>query len=128
MRPIARLSVSGVFLLLYVAGIASAQGETIAFAVVAEVLKDKTQASAKISVDGVVFEGKLVPVESVQNNPAWKKLEICHALKLEGVKVAEGFKVSSLRVIDAGMLPMGLQGFAGDCLIKKAVEVAPLVD
>ena len=128
MRRTARLSASGLFLLLYTAGIAAAQGETVAFAVVAEVLKDKTQASAKISVDGVVFEGKLLPIESVQNNLAWKKLEICHALKLEGVRVAEGFKVSSLRVIDAGMLPMGLQGFAGDCLIKKAIEVAPLVD
>jgi hypothetical protein len=26
------------------------------------------------------------------------------------------------------MLPMSLQSFAGDCLIKKAVEIAPMVD
>jgi hypothetical protein len=26
------------------------------------------------------------------------------------------------------MLPMVLQGFAGDCLLKKALELAPLVD
>jgi hypothetical protein len=127
-RRIAQLSVSGLLLVSSSLGIAAGQGETVAFAVVAEALKDKTHVSAKISVDGVVFDGKLLPVEAVQSNLAWKKLEICHALKLEGVRVAEGFKVTSLRVIDAGMLPMGLQGFAGDCLIKKAVEVAPLVD
>jgi len=26
------------------------------------------------------------------------------------------------------MLPMSLQSFAGDCLIKKAIEIAPMVD
>jgi len=26
------------------------------------------------------------------------------------------------------MLPMSLQSFAGDCLIKKALEIAPMVD
>jgi len=31
-------------------------------------------------------------------------------------------------VIDASMLPMSLQSFAGDCLIKKALEIAPMVD
>ena len=42
--------------------------------------------------------------------------------------VAEGFQIVTVHVIDAGMLPMSLQAFAGDCLIKKAVEIAPLVD
>jgi hypothetical protein len=42
--------------------------------------------------------------------------------------VAEGYQVLTVRVIDASMLPMSLQSFAGDCLIKKAIEVAPLVD
>jgi hypothetical protein len=49
-------------------------------------------------------------------------------MKLEGIKVAEGFKVATVHVVDASMLPMSLQSFAGDCLIKKAIEVAPLVD
>ena len=49
-------------------------------------------------------------------------------MKLEGFKVAEGFQVVTVHVIDAGMLPMSLQSFAGDCLIKKAIEIAPLVD
>ncbi len=128
MRSIARLSVSSLLLVLSSIGVAAGQGDTVAFAVVAEALKDKPHVSAKISVDGVVFDGKLLPVEAVQSNLAWKKLEICHALKLEGVRVTEGFKVTSLRVIDASMLPMGLQGFAGDCLIKKAIEVAPFAD
>jgi hypothetical protein len=26
------------------------------------------------------------------------------------------------------MLPMSLQSFAGDCLINKSIEIAPLVD
>ena len=44
------------------------------------------------------------------------------------MKVGDGFKVTSARVLDASMLPMALQGYAGDCLIKKAVEIAPLAD
>jgi hypothetical protein len=49
-------------------------------------------------------------------------------MKLEGQKSGDGFRVSSVRVIDGAMLPMALQGFAGDCLLKKALEIAPLVD
>ena len=71
---------------------------------------------------------KLLAGETILNNLIWKKLEICHAMKLEGYKVAEGFQVATVHVIDASMLPMSLQSFAGDCLIKKAIEVAPLVD
>ena len=66
--------------------------------------------------------------ETVLGNPIWRTLEICHAMKLEGSKTSDGFKVTSVRILDASMLPMTLQGFAGDCLIKKAVEIAPLVD
>jgi hypothetical protein len=64
----------------------------------------------------------------ILNNLIWKKLEICHALRVEGIKAADGYKMTSVRVIDASMLPMTLQSFAGDCLIKKALEIAPLVD
>ena len=69
----------------------------------------------------------LLPV-CQHNNLIWKKLELCHAMRIEGVKIPEGIKVSSVRVIDAAMLPMSLQTFAGDCLIKKAIEVAPFLD
>ena len=58
----------------------------------------------------------------------WKKLEICHAMRVQGAKSADGYQVLTVRIIDAGMLPMSLQSFAGDCLIKKAIDVAPFVD
>jgi hypothetical protein len=105
-----------------------ADGEILAFAVVSEVPKDKAGISAKVSVNEVVSDMKLLASETILNNLIWKKLEICHAMKLEGYKVAEGFQVVTVHVIDAGMLPMSLQSFAGDCLIKKAIEIAPLVD
>jgi hypothetical protein len=110
------------------ASLAQADGEVLGFAVVSEVPRDKSRISAKVSVDNAVSDMKLLASETILNNLIWKKLEICHAMKLEGNKVAEGFQVVTVRVIDAGMLPMSLQSFAGDCLIKKAIEVAPMVD
>ena len=105
-----------------------AQDELTIFAVVSEPPKDKTRVSAKALIDGAVSDIKLFPNETVLGNPIWRTLEICHAMKLEGSKTADGFKVNSVRILDASMLPMTLQGFAGDCLIKKAVDIAPLVD
>ena len=107
---------------------ATAQTEVAVFAVVSEAPKDKTRVSAKALIDGAVSDTKLLPSDTVVGNPIWRGLEICHAMKLEGSKTADGFKVSSVRILDASMLPMTLQGFAGDCLIKKAVDIAPLVD
>lgn len=109
-------------------GMAQADDEISIFTVISEVPKDKARIAVKASVDGVIADMKLLPTETIQNNLIWKKLEICHAMKLEGMKVADGFRVTSVRVVDASMLPMTLQSFAGDCLIKKAVEIAPLVD
>jgi len=105
-----------------------ADGEILAFAVVSEVPRDKSRISAKVSLNDIVSDMKLLASETILNNLIWKKLEICHAMKMEGYKVAEGFQIVSVHVIDAGMLPMSLQSFAGDCLIKKAIEIAPLVD
>ena len=105
-----------------------AQVDVTAFAVISDPPKDKARVPAKVLLDGAVSDMKLVPVESVLGNPVWRTLEVCHALKLEGVKLGDGFKVTSARVLDASMLPMALQGYAGDCLIKKAVEIAPLAD
>ena len=110
------------------ASLVQADGEVLGFAVVSEVPKDKARVSAKVSVNDAVSEMKLLASETILNNLIWKKLEICHAMKLEGYKVAEGFQVVTVHVIDASMLPMSLQSFAGDCLIKKAIEIAPLVD
>jgi hypothetical protein len=117
-----------VIVLLALPLISQSQGETTAFAVISETPKDKSRVSAKVLIDGTITDLKLLPNETVGSNPIWRALEICHAVKVEGSKAADGFKINSVRVLDAGMLPMALQGFAGDCLIKKAVEVAPLVD
>lgn len=102
--------------------------EQVFFAVVSAVPKDKMRISAKVLFDGAVSDQKLIPADAVAGNPVWRTLEVCHALKLEGGKIADGLKVLSARVLDASMLPMALQGYAGDCLIKKAVEIAPLAD
>lgn len=114
--------------LMGTASVIQADGEILAFAVVSEVPKDKARISAKVSVHDAVSDMKLLASETILNNLIWKKLEICHAMKLEGFKVSEGFQVVTVHVIDAGMLPMSLQSFAGDCLIKKALEIAPMVD
>ncbi|MGD9730132.1 MAG: hypothetical protein AB7G68_04755 [Nitrospiraceae bacterium] len=105
-----------------------AEDEVVVFAVVSEAPKDKTRVSVKALINGAVADTKLLPSETVLGNPIWRTLELCHAMKLEGSKTGDGFKVASVRILDASMLPMTLQGFAGDCLIKKAVEIAPLVD
>ena len=110
------------------ASVVQADGELLAFAVVSEMPKDKARVSAKVSVNDAVSDMKLLASETILNNLIWKKLEICHAMKLEGFKVAEGFQIVTVHMIDASMLPMSLQSFAGDCLIKKAIEIAPLVD
>ena len=107
---------------------AQADGEILAFAVVSEVPKDKARITAKVSLNDIVSDMKLLASETILNNLIWKKLEICHAMRIEGHKVTEGFQIVTVHMIDAGMLPMSLQSFAGDCLIKKAVEIAPLVD
>ncbi|MEI8016164.1 MAG: hypothetical protein WCH20_15180 [Nitrospira sp.] len=108
--------------------LAQTEGETLAFAVVSETPKDKAQVPAKVSINDVVSDMKLLASETILNNLIWKKIEICHAIRMEGYKGAEGFQIVTVRVIDAGMLPMSLQSIAGDCLIKKAIEVAPLRD
>lgn len=107
---------------------AAAEENVIAFAVVSELPKDKTRIPAKVAIDGAVGDMKLLASDQILSNLVWKKLEICHALKLEGQTSTEGFRIHSVRAIDGAMLPMVLQGFAGDCLLKKALEMAPFVD
>lgn len=107
---------------------AGAEEDILVFAVVSEPPKDKSRVPAKVAIDGSVADLKLLASEPMLSNLTWKKLEICHAMKLEGQRVPEGFRVTSVRAIDGAMLPMALQGFAGDCLLKKALEVAPFAD
>lgn len=109
-------------------GSVQAQEDQLAYAVVSEAPRDKSRISAKIAIEGTVTYTKLLASEAIVGNLIWKKLEICHAMRLEGQRSGEGFRVTSVRVVDGSMLPMVLQGFAGDCLLKKALEIAPLVD
>ena len=120
-----------VVMLAFVIGAAlagHAEDELLIFAVVSEVPKDKSRVAVKASVNDVATDTKLLASDAILNNLIWKKLEICHAMRVEGTKASEGYRVVTVRIIDASMLPMSLQSFAGDCLIKKAIEVAPLVD
>ena len=130
MRHPSFLLCSILILLVGVAHTTSAgiEEEIVAFAVVSELPKDKTRVPAKVAIDGSVTDMKLLASDHILSNLAWKQLEICHALKLEGQKSSEGFRIHSVRAIDGAMLPMMLQGYAGDCLLKKALEVAPFVD
>ena len=107
---------------------AVAEEDVVAFAVVNELPKDKTRIPAKVAIDGSVSDMTLLASEHILSNLVWKTLEVCHSLKLEGQKSSEGFRIHSVRAIDGSMLPMVLQGFAGDCLLKKALELAPFVD
>ncbi|MDF0675153.1 MAG: hypothetical protein P0120_12570 [Nitrospira sp.] len=107
---------------------AMASETTVAFAVVSEPPKERTRIPAKVAIEDTVADMNLLASDQILSNLVWKTLEICHALKLEGQKSPDGFRVLSVRAIDAAMLPMVLQGVAGDCLLKKALEVAPFVD
>jgi hypothetical protein len=107
---------------------AMAEDDVVAFAVVTELSKDKGRVPATVAIEGSVSDMKLLASDEILSNLVWKTLERCHALKLEGRKTSEGFRVHTVRAIDSAMLPMVLQGFAGDCLLKKALEVAPFVD
>ena len=130
MRQLAILTCTALFVMAEVMYTSSAGGEdtTVAFAVVSEAPRDRMRVPAKVAIEGSVTDMKLVASEEILSNLTWKKLELCHALKLEGHKTSEGFRVHTVRAIDGAMLPMVLQGFAGDCLLKKALEVAPFVD
>jgi hypothetical protein len=130
MRPAVILLCNVLIVMVGVAHTASAgiEEEVVAFAVVSELPKDKTRVPAKVAIDGSVTDTKLLAADQILSNLAWKKLEICHALKIEGQEASEGFRVHSVRAIDGAMLPMVLQGYAGDCLLKKALEMAPFVD
>ncbi len=125
---VAIVIVVSLWTLWFIEPLAMTDEEVVAFAVVSEPPKDKSRVSAKVAIDGSVTDLKLLASDQILSNLIWKKLEICHAMKLEGQKVQEGFRVAAVKMIDGAMLPMVLQGFAGDCLLKKALEVAPLVD
>jgi len=120
--------VAGLAVMLGTLVVGYSEDELLIFAVVTEVPKDKSRVTVKASINDAAFDTKLLASDTILNNLIWKKLEICHAMRVEGFKGPDGYKVLTVRIIDASMLPMSLQSIAGDCLIKKAIEVAPLVD
>ena len=120
--------VAGLAVMLGTLVVGYSEDELLIFAVVTEVPKDKSRVTVKASINDAAFDTKLLASDTILNNLIWKKLEICHAMRVEGFKGPDGYKVLTVRLIDASMLPMSLQSIAGDCLIKKAIEVAPLVD
>lgn len=107
------------------------QDPLVLFAVVTKVPKDKSRVTAQVLVgaaSSTVTETTLIASDTILDNLIWKKLEVCHSLRAEAWKNPDGYRIVSVKVLDAGMLPMSLQGIAGDCLLKKALEFAPLVD
>ena len=120
--------VVGLAVMLGTLAVGYSEDELLIFAVVTEVPRDKSRVTVKASINDVAFDTKLLASDTILNNLIWKKLEICHARRVERRKAPDGDKGLTVRIIDASMLPMSLQSFAGDCLIKKAIEVAPLVD
>jgi hypothetical protein len=106
-----------------------AQGDPVLiFAVVTKVPRDRSQIPAQVLAGGQVTTSLLLAPDEILGNPIWRTLEMCHSLKAEAWKTPGGYRLASVRVVDSGMLPMELQGVAGDCLIRKALEIAPLAD
>ncbi len=83
-------------LLAFVIGAAlagHAEDELLIFAVVSEVPKDKSRVAVKASVNDVATDTKLLASDAILNNLIWKKLEICHAMRVEGTKAPDGYRV-----------------------------------
>lgn len=116
-------------ILTLTAGLALAQGDTATiFAVVTKVPRDRSQVPARILAGSQVTDSLLLAPDEILSNPIWRTLEMCHSLKAEAWKTPGGYRLASVKAVDSGMLPMELQGVAGDCLIRKALDIAPLAD
>jgi hypothetical protein len=122
-----RTKVSIALSVLMWATIISAQ-DTVLFAVVTNISKDRKAVTAQVTTGGAVSEATLIPNDVVLDNLIWRNLEICHSIRADTEKVVEGYRLLSVKQLDAGMLPMTLQGVAGDCLLKKALDFAPLLN
>ncbi len=108
---------------------ATAQGDpALTFAVVTKVPRDRGKVPARVLFGDQVVDSVLIAPDGILNNPIWRALEICHSIRGEAVKTAEGYRLESVKVIDSSQLPMELQGVAGDCLIRKALDIAPMAD
>ena len=73
------------FLVLFLLGTATgarSEEELLIFAVVSEVPKDKSRVAVKASITDVATDTKLLASDTILNNLIWKKLEICHAMRV----------------------------------------------
>lgn len=98
------------------------------FAVVTEVPSDKSRVTVQVLVGDTVEQGVLLADERLQNHVMWRKLEMCHSIKAKVRREGADYRVQSFKMLSAFMLPMALQGIEGDCLLKKAMQYAPLID
>jgi hypothetical protein len=116
-------------ILVSTVGSALAQGDPATiFAVVTKVPRDRSQIPARVLAGGQVTDSLLLAPDEILGNPIWRTLELCHSIKAEAWKTPGGYRLASVKVVDSGMLPMELQGIAGDCLLRKALDIAPLAD
>lgn len=104
------------------------EGPLLVFAVVTEVPQDKNEVTAQVFVSGEVSTAKLFPTERARQNVMWRQLEMCQCLKAEVQRIPEGYSITSFKMLSPSMLPMPLQGTAGECMLKKAMEFAPRLD
>jgi len=100
----------------------------LVFAVITEATQGQSHFQAHVFVEGQVMKATLIAGKDVQTNRMWNQVESCQSLRAQAVKTPEGYRVLSFRMLGAEMLPMPLQGIAGDCLLKKALEFAPLLE
>lgn len=104
------------------------QDSLLIFAVITEVPTDKSRVTARVLAGETVEEAVLLADERLQGHVMWRKLEMCHSIKAEVRREGADYRVVSFKMLSAFMLPMALQGIEGDCLLKKAMQYAPLID
>ncbi len=108
--------------------VSAQQDSVLIFAVLTEVPSDKSRVTAQVLAGETVQEARLLADERLQGHVMWRKLEMCHSIKAEVRQEGADYRVLSFKMLSAFMLPMALQGVAGDCMLKKAMEYAPLID
>lgn len=115
---------------LGVAGRAPAQQDaSLIFAVIIEAPTDKSRVIAEaLAGEKRLGEVMLLADEGLQRHVMWRQLEMCQSVKAEVIREPDGYRVLSFKMVGASMLPMQLQGVAGDCMLKKALEYAPLLE
>ncbi len=108
--------------------VSAQQDSFLIFAVITEEPTDKSRVTAQVLAGETVQEARLLANERLQGHVMWRKLEMCHSIRAEVRREGADYQVLSFKMLSAFMLPMALQGIEGDCLLKKAMQYAPLID